>query len=191
MLLTYVIRRKLQLLPRQVEPKSIEKTHRISGNQTRRDAFRKWKLSASTVRIVNYRSKQTDTQRVRFNFHDSTLPPPSPFDPQTENLHLMRATGTVTALNDGETWELRERRGIHSIDPAFREKMGKKAAHSPTARASRDTRNFAIMRSVYQDGLRTTCLRLMLLLFYYPQECRSSTATRSRWRTSHAVLPCR
>ena len=41
----------------------------------------------------------------------------------------MRATGTVTALNDGETWELRERRGIHSIDPAFREKMGKKAAH--------------------------------------------------------------
>eukprot|EP01046_Picozoa_sp_COSAG06_P026361 COSAG06_NODE_2264_length_7211_cov_161.802587_6_plen_168_part_00 len=133
MLLTYVIRRKLQLLPRQVEPKSIEKTHRISGNQTRRDAFRKWKLSASTVRsIVNCRSKQTDTQRVRFNFHDSTLPPPSPFYPQTENLHLMRATGTVTALNDGETWELRERRGIHSIDPAFREKMGKKAAHPPS-----------------------------------------------------------
>ena len=44
----------------------------------------------------------------------------------------MRATGTVTALNDGETWELRERRGIHSIDPAFREKMGKKAAHPTT-----------------------------------------------------------
>jgi hypothetical protein len=72
------IRRKLQLLPRQVEPKSIEKTHRISGNQTLRDAFRKWKLSASTVRVVNYRSKQTDTQRVRFNFHDSTRPPRPP-----------------------------------------------------------------------------------------------------------------
>eukprot|EP01043_Picozoa_sp_COSAG02_P059409 COSAG02_NODE_7568_length_2956_cov_1.381036_4_plen_173_part_00 len=31
--------------------------------------------------------------------------------------------GTVTSLNDGETWEIRERRGIHSIDPQFREKM--------------------------------------------------------------------
>ena len=32
--------------------------------------------------------------------------------------------GTVTGLNDGETWEVRERRGIHSVDPQFREKMG-------------------------------------------------------------------
>ena len=32
--------------------------------------------------------------------------------------------GTVTSLNDGETWEIRERRGIHSIDPQFRAKMG-------------------------------------------------------------------
>ena len=32
--------------------------------------------------------------------------------------------GTVTGLNDGETWEVRERRGIRSVDPQFREKMG-------------------------------------------------------------------
>ena len=31
--------------------------------------------------------------------------------------------GTVSGLNDGETWELREPRGIHNIDPKFREKM--------------------------------------------------------------------
>eukprot|EP01046_Picozoa_sp_COSAG06_P031469 COSAG06_NODE_3067_length_5897_cov_5.614005_8_plen_177_part_00 len=33
-------------------------------------------------------------------------------------------------------------------------------------------------------------LHLMLLLFFYAQECRSSTATRSRWHTSRAALPC-